>query len=32
VLRDLGRGAIAEKGAFAVIPNNPSRTRKHPID
>ena len=26
------REAIAEKGALAVIPNNPSRTRKHPLD
>ncbi len=24
--------AIAEKGALAVIPNNASRTRKHPVD
>ena len=26
------RQAIADKGAIAVIPNNPSRTRKYPID
>ena len=26
------RKAIAGKGARAVIPNNPSRTRKYPID
>jgi transposase len=26
------RKAIAEKGAIAVIPNNPSRARKHPLD
>ena len=26
------RQAIAEKGALAVIPNNPSRARKHPLD
>jgi transposase len=26
------RQAIAAKGAVAVIPNNPSRARKHPID
>lgn len=26
------RQVIADKGAIAVIPNNPSRTRKHPID
>ena len=26
------RKAIAEKGALAVIPNNPSRSRKHPLD
>jgi transposase len=26
------RQAIAAKGALAVIPNNPSRTRKHPLD
>ena len=26
------REAIAEKGAVAVIPNNPSRARKHPLD
>ena len=26
------RKAIAAKGARAVIPNNPSRTRKYPID
>ena len=24
--------AIADKGALAVIPNNPSRARKHPLD
>jgi transposase len=26
------REAVAEKGAQAVIPNNPSRALKHPID
>jgi transposase len=26
------RRAIADKGALAVIPNNPSRTKKHPLD
>jgi len=26
------RQAIADKGALAVIPNNPSRAAKHPID
>jgi transposase len=26
------RQAIADKGARAVIPNNPSRTRKYPLD
>lgn len=26
------RQIIAEKGAVAVIPNNPSRSRKHPVD
>lgn len=26
------RLAIAEKGALAVIPNNPSRAQKHPLD
>ena len=26
------RQAIAEKGAQAVIPNNPSRSLKHPLD
>ena len=26
------RRAIAEKGAVAVIPNNPSRARKYPLD
>lgn len=26
------RQAIAEKGALAVIPNNPSRAHKHPLD
>ena len=26
------RQAIADKGAIAVIPNNPSRTSKHPLD
>lgn len=26
------RQVIADKGALAVIPNNPSRTRKHPLD
>jgi len=26
------RQAIAEKGALAAIPNNPSRAQKHPLD
>jgi transposase len=26
------RQAIANKGAVAVIPNNPSRAKKHPVD
>jgi transposase len=26
------RQAIADKAALAVIPNNPSRTKKHPLD
>lgn len=26
------REAIADKGAIAVIPNNPSRARKYPLD
>lgn len=26
------RKAIADKGALAVIPNNPSRASKHPLD
>jgi transposase len=26
------REAIAQKGALAVIPNNPSRSQKHPLD
>jgi len=26
------RQVIADKGAIAVIPNNPSRTRKYPLD
>lgn len=26
------REAIAGKGALAVIPNNPSRAKKHPLD
>jgi transposase len=26
------RQAIADKGAVAVIPNNPSRTKKHSLD
>ena len=26
------RRAVADKGALAVIPNNPSRTKKHPLD
>lgn len=26
------RQAIADKGALAVIPNNPSRSQKHPLD
>jgi transposase len=29
---DAIRKAIADKGALAVIPNNPSRSRKHPLD
>jgi transposase len=29
---DLLRQAIADKGALAVIPNNPSRAQKHPLD
>ena len=29
---DLIRKAIADKGATAVIPDNPSRARKHPLD
>ena len=29
---DAIREAIAEKGALAVIPNNPSRARRHPLD
>ncbi len=29
---DAIRAAIAEKGALAVIPNNPSRTRRYPLD
>lgn len=29
---DQARQAIADKGAVAVIPNNPSRTRKHPFN
>ena len=29
---DQFRQAIAAKGALAVIPNNPSRALKHPID
>ena len=29
---DALRGIIAEMGAEAVIPNNPSRARKHPLD
>jgi len=29
---DRVRNAIADKGAVAVIPNNPSRAKKHPID
>ena len=29
---DAIREVIAEKGALAVIPNNPSRARKHPVD
>ena len=29
---DPWRQAIAAKGATAVIPNNPSRARKHPLD
>ena len=26
------RRVVADKGALAVIPNNPSRARKHPLD
>src|SRR6202035_3447262 len=26
------RRAIAQKGALAVIPNNPSRAKKHPVN
>jgi hypothetical protein len=26
------RGNIAAKGAMAVVPNNPSRVRKYPLD
>jgi transposase len=26
------RQAITDKGALAVIPNNPSRAKKHPLD
>ncbi len=26
------RRAVADKGALAVIPNNPSRARKYPLD
>src|SRR3546814_9367959 len=29
---DLLRQKIAEKGSLAVIPNNPSRSLKHPLD
>jgi transposase len=29
---DYLRQAIAEKQALAVIPNNPSRSKKHPLD
>lgn len=29
---DKFRQAIADKGALAVIPNNPSRALKHPLD
>ena len=29
---DALRQAIADKGAIAVIPSNPSRARKHPLD
>ena len=29
---DSFRQAIADKGALAVIPSNPSRTRKYPLD
>ncbi len=29
---DPSRQAIADKGAVAVIPNNPSRARKYPLD
>jgi transposase len=29
---DAFRQVIAQKGAQAVIPNNPTRTKKHPLD
>lgn len=29
---DALRQSIAQKGALAVIPNNPSRAKKHPLD
>ena len=29
---DAFREVIAQKGAQAVIPNNPTRTKKHPLD
>lgn len=29
---DAFRQVIADKGALAVIPSNPSRTKKHPLD
>lgn len=29
---DAFRQLIADKGALAVIPSNPSRTKKHPLD
>ena len=29
---DALRETIAQKGALAVIPNNPSRSKKHPLD
>jgi transposase len=32
VMADNLRAAIADKGALAVIPNNPSRASKHPLD